>query len=70
MTQKQLSQFREGEVPAEPPGPLTISISYDKTTLTLDETFYFVQNSSNETRPERVPGGLTGDQADLHQPIS
>jgi hypothetical protein len=26
------------EVPAEPPGPLTIDIAYDKTSLTLDET--------------------------------
>ena len=26
------------EVPAEPPGPLSISVSYDKTTLALDET--------------------------------
>ena len=26
------------EVPGEPPGPLTITVSYDKTTLTLDET--------------------------------
>ncbi|MCU0693674.1 MAG: hypothetical protein MUF54_19980 [Polyangiaceae bacterium] len=26
------------EVPAEPPGPLAITVSYDKTTLTMDET--------------------------------